>query len=59
MKYAVLQTGGKQYKVTEGAEIEVDKIEADAESSLKFEYISSAKYGVNGASSFDSVTKDK
>ncbi len=39
MKYAVLQTGGKQYKVSEGSEIEVDKIEATADSDLKFEKI--------------------
>ncbi len=39
MKYAVLQTGGKQYKVSEGSEIEVDKIEAEAGSDLKFDKV--------------------
>ncbi len=29
MKYAVIKTGGKQYKVTEGQVIEVEKLELD------------------------------
>ena len=28
MKYAVIQTGGKQYKVSEGQTLEVDKLDA-------------------------------
>ncbi len=39
MKYAVLQTGGKQYKVSEGSEIEVDKLEGIVENDLKFEKV--------------------
>ena len=30
MKYAVVQTGGKQYKVSEGSVIEVDKLPVEA-----------------------------
>lgn len=29
MKYAVIKTGGKQYKVTEGTVLEVEKLESD------------------------------
>jgi len=39
MKYAVLQTGGKQYKVSVGSEIEVDKMDGAADSDIKFEKI--------------------
>lgn len=39
MKYVVVQTGGKQYKVSEGSEIEIEKIAGDAESDIKFEKV--------------------
>jgi large subunit ribosomal protein L21 len=39
MRYVVLQSGGKQYKVTEGAEIEIEKVAGDPESVVKFENI--------------------
>lgn len=39
MKYAILKTGGKQYKVQEGSVIEVDKLEAVPESSFKFDNV--------------------
>lgn len=39
MKYAVLKTGGKQYKVTEGSEIEIDKIEAALSSDVNFDKV--------------------
>jgi len=39
MTYAVLQTGGKQYKVSVGSEIEVDKIEGALDSDLRFEKV--------------------
>lgn len=32
MKYAVIKTGGKQYKVTEGQVIEVEKLDSDGKS---------------------------
>ena len=32
MKYAVIKTGGKQYKVTEGQVIEVELLETDGNS---------------------------
>lgn len=32
MKYAVIKTGGKQYKVTEGQVIEVEKLDSDGAS---------------------------
>ena len=34
MSYAVIQTGGKQYRVSEGTELEVEKLDAEAGSSL-------------------------
>jgi large subunit ribosomal protein L21 len=39
MKYAVIQTGGKQYKVSEGSEIEVDKLDAVVGSDFRFENV--------------------
>lgn len=38
MKYVVLQTGGKQYKVSEGSEIEVEKLTASDEG-VQFENV--------------------
>lgn len=32
MKYAVIKTGGKQYRVLEGQTLEVEKLESDAQS---------------------------
>jgi large subunit ribosomal protein L21 len=39
MNYAVIKTGGKQYKVQIGSVIEVDKLDVDPESSLKFDQV--------------------
>ena len=39
MKYAVIQTGGKQYKVSEGSEIEVDKLDVAADTNFEFEKV--------------------
>ena len=39
MNYAILKTGGKQYKVEVGSVIEVDKIDAVPESTLKFDQV--------------------
>ncbi|HVF69019.1 MAG TPA: 50S ribosomal protein L21 [Xanthomonadales bacterium] len=39
MKYAVLQTGGKQYKVSEGSIIEVDKLQAELDANVNFEKV--------------------
>ena len=39
MKYAVLQTGGKQYKVIEGSVIEVDKLPVEIDANVKFEKV--------------------
>lgn len=36
MKYAVIQTGGKQYKVTEGDVLHVERIAADTNTSVTF-----------------------
>jgi large subunit ribosomal protein L21 len=36
MKYAVIRTGGKQYKVAEGQVIEVEKLLAEPNSSITF-----------------------
>lgn len=37
--YAVVQTGGKQYRVTAGSIIEVEKLEGDAGSTIKLDQI--------------------
>ncbi len=37
--YAVIKTGGKQYRVTEGDVLRVEKLEADAGSSVKFDQV--------------------
>ncbi|MFT3898406.1 MAG: 50S ribosomal protein L21 [Thermomonas sp.] len=37
--YAVLVTGGKQYRVMQGETLRVEKLEADAGSEIKFEDI--------------------
>lgn len=36
MQYAVIQTGGKQYKVSEGSELEVEKLTGDPQTKIKF-----------------------
>ena len=46
MKYAVLQTGGKQYKVSEGSVLEVDKLKVDAGDSHVFDKV--LLYSVDG-----------
>ena len=37
MKYAIIESGGKQYKAVEGGTIEVDRLQLDAGKSLKLE----------------------
>jgi large subunit ribosomal protein L21 len=37
--YAVVQTGGKQYRVTEGATLRVEKIKADEGSSVEIDKV--------------------
>lgn len=37
MAYAVIQTGGKQYRVAEGDVIEVEKLDVEAGTDTKFE----------------------
>ena len=39
MKYAVIRTGGKQYRVAEGDEIEVDKLEAEKGKAFTFDEV--------------------
>ena len=39
MKYAVIASGGKQYKVTEGQILEVDKLPVEAGSNYAFEQV--------------------
>jgi large subunit ribosomal protein L21 len=39
MAYAVIQTGGKQYRVTEGDLIEVEKIDLETGTEAKFEQV--------------------
>jgi large subunit ribosomal protein L21 len=37
--YAVIQTGGKQYKVSEGDILEIEKLEAEAGSTVTFDTV--------------------
>jgi large subunit ribosomal protein L21 len=39
MAYAVIQTGGKQYRVAEGDLIEVEKLDVEAGAEAKFEVL--------------------
>lgn len=39
MKYAVIKTGGKQYKVSEGDVIEVDKLEVGKDNKIEFDSV--------------------
>ena len=39
MKFAIIKTGGKQFKVAEGDTIEIEKIDADAGDEVKFEEV--------------------
>lgn len=39
MKYAIVQSGGKQYRAVEGATIEVDHLAVDTGASLKLEEV--------------------
>ena len=47
MAYAVIQTGGKQYRVAEGDEIEVEKLDVEAGTDTEF---SDVLLVANGAS---------
>lgn len=37
--YAVIQTGGKQYRVTKGAKLKIEKIEAETDSVVNFDKV--------------------
>lgn len=39
MAYAVIKTGGKQYRVKEGTTFDVEKIDAELDSELKFDVL--------------------
>jgi len=39
MKYAIVQSGGKQYRVTEGAILDVDRLAAEPEKTYQFEEV--------------------
>jgi len=39
MKYAIVESGGKQYKAVEGGTIEVDLLQTEPGTSLKFETV--------------------
>jgi large subunit ribosomal protein L21 len=59
MKYVVFQTGGKQYKVSVGSEIEIEKIVGEAESNVNFEKVLLVADGDNvqiGQPNIDGVT---
>ncbi len=37
--YAVIQTGGKQYRVAKGQKLKIEKIEAETDSLIKFDNV--------------------
>ena len=37
--YAIIETGGKQYKVTSGDELFIEKLDAEAESTVTFDKV--------------------
>ena len=39
MKFAVVETGGKQYVVTSGAKIKIEKLEAEPNASVHFDKV--------------------
>jgi large subunit ribosomal protein L21 len=39
MKYAIVQSGGKQYRVSEGATLEVDRLAVEPEKAYQFEEV--------------------
>lgn len=39
MAYAVIQTGGKQYRVQQGDQIDVEKLDAEVDSEIIFDHI--------------------
>jgi len=47
MAYAVIQTGGKQYRVAEGDVIEVEKLDVEAGTDTKFEEVLLISNGSN------------
>jgi large subunit ribosomal protein L21 len=64
--YAVIKTGGKQYKVSEGDIITIEKLESEAGDKVKFEEVLAVNDGelkvgdptVNGASVEASVVRN-
>jgi large subunit ribosomal protein L21 len=39
MKYAVIQTGGKQYRVTQGQTLELEKLPGKPKTTIKFDQV--------------------
>ena len=39
MAYAIIQTGGKQYRVSQGDKINVEKLDAEVDSSIKIDSV--------------------
>lgn len=49
MAYAIIRTGGKQYKVAEGDIIDIEKIDGDVDSALTFEDVLLLSSGENAS----------
>ena len=65
--HAIIETGGKQYKVTEGATLFIEKLEAEAGPAITFDKVLAILYGdkatfgapvVEGASVAATVVKN-
>ncbi len=47
MSFAIIETGGKQYRVSAGAKIKIEKIEGEANSSVAFDKVLLTSDGAN------------
>ena len=59
MKYAVIETGGKQYRVAEGDVIYIEKLDAEAGSTVKFDRVLAVTDEASGSSLGTLVTSMK
>ena len=57
--YAIIATGGKQYKVSEGDEIFVEKLDAEEGSAVTFDQVLAVSDNVKAKKSSFTSTKEK
>lgn len=47
MSFAIIETGGKQYRVSAGSKLKIEKIEGEADSSVVFDKVLMTSDGAN------------